>query len=161
MPEQLTHHRAEQSLEIAKLSDTHQMPFFVLPTLENNNIFTLPGGNLIRGMRNAVTSHEQNAIAIAGRHGLGVKARGGLSLPIKPDVRAYGFVVEPAWRTAIPEYADFTHSSAQDPLHHYALELHEHEALLDQLEEEAKQEPVRQLDVAFVRAFGGFILNHR
>ena len=142
------------------VSDTHQMPFLVLPTLENDNILTLPNGKLIRGLRNAVTSNERNAIAIAGRHGIGAKARGIIILPSDEDIRAYGFVVEPAWRTVIPEHADFT-KSPQDAPHNYSLELHNPNALLEQLEQQVEQEPDRQIDLAIVRAFGTFVLNHR
>lgn len=160
MPEQLTYNRLHKVEESASVSDTHQMPFLVLPTLESDNILTLPNGKLIRGLRNAVTSNERNAIAIAGRHGIGAKARGSIILPSDQDIRAYGFVVEPAWRTVVPEYADFTQSPPNIP-HNHSLELHSPKALLEQLEIQAEQEPDRQIDLAVVRAFGTFVLNHR
>jgi hypothetical protein len=177
MPEQQPHSlvaEAEHSYE------THQTPFYVLPTLEGNNLLTLPGGVLIRGKRNAVTSGERTANAIARQYGLTTKARG--SIVVAETVNAYGYVVEPAWRSIVPEYADFTQAIDQKP-HDYPLELHNYGELLAHIEaeiktiEEAKAkgeqppEPTqhtslenlqkaRHLDSVFVRALGNFILTH-
>jgi hypothetical protein len=134
----------------------HQTPFYVLPTLESNKLLTLPGGKLINGLRNAVTSHERNAIHIARSHNLAVKGRGILTLPDGPKNVGYGFVVEPAWKTAIPEYADFTTYTELDN-HQHSLELHNHHALIEQLSDR----PDRNNELAFIRAFGNFILSHR
>jgi hypothetical protein len=156
-------------------SDTHQTPFYVLPTLEGDKLLTLPGGQLIRGTRNAVTSSERNAIAIAGRYGLTAKARGGL-VATEP-MNAYGYVVEPAWRTPVPEYADLIQTDELAE-HSHSLELHDRELLLARIEVEVADiiearlhQPndhdslehryrTRRTDGIFVRALGNFLLRH-
>ncbi|HEV7952253.1 MAG TPA: hypothetical protein VGO98_02660 [Candidatus Saccharimonadales bacterium] len=132
----------------------HQTPFYVFPTLENNKLLTLPDGKLINGLRNAVTSHERNAIQIAQTHKLAVKGLGTLTIPKETKHDGYGFVVEPAWKTTIPAYADFTAESAIGQ-HDHELELHTYQALLEQLHDQ----PERRNELAFVRAFGDFVLN--
>jgi hypothetical protein len=133
----------------------HQTPFYVFPTLESSKLLTLPDGKLINGLRNAVTSHERNAIQIAQTHDLAVKGRGCLLLPKDEGLNGYGFVVEPAWKTTIPEYADFTTDDAMQD-HPYNLELHDYRDLLEQLTDK----PERRNELAFVRAFGNFVLTH-
>lgn len=134
----------------------HQTPFYVLPTLENSKLLTLPDGKLINGLRNAVTSHERNAIHIARSHNLAVKGRGILTLPDDVKRDGYGFVVEPAWKTTVPEYADFT-TNTDPESHEHTLELHNHHALIERLSDK----PDRHHELAFIRAFGNFILSHR
>jgi hypothetical protein len=131
----------------------HQTPFYVLPTLGHDSLLTLPGGELINGLRNAVTSHERNAIQIAQRHQLAVKGLGCLVLPENSDTKAYGYIVEPAYRTKIPEYADLT-SGHIEPDHNFPLELHDSESLLEHL----KDQPNRSAETTFLRAFGSYIL---
>lgn len=168
MPEQQPHTSTPE-----RSSNTHQTPFYVLPTIEGDRLLTLPGGNLIRGMRNAVTSSERNAIAIAGQHGLTAKARG--SLVSAQGTNAYGYAVEPAWRTHIPEYADLTQT--EQPVEHmFPLELHDRELLLARIDVEVEDilraklnqphnhdnlEQLRQsrhTDGVFIRALGSFLL---
>jgi hypothetical protein len=133
----------------------HQTPFYVLPTLGHNNLLTLPGGELISGLRNAVTSHERNAIHIARMHDLAVKGRGSLMLPKEEKLDGYGFVVEPAWKTAVPEYADFTKNS-QIGQHNKPLELHNYHEILEQLDDT----PEHHNRIVLIRAFGDFVLTH-
>ena len=155
MFEQTLTHQQNRSEVPQQPSNIHQTPFYVFPTLENNKLLTLPGGELINGLRNAVTSHERNAIQIARTHDLAVKGRGSLILPKDSDIDGYGFVVEPAWKTTIPEFTDYTTQST--PAYtKSALELHDHHDLIERL----KADPDRQTELALVRAFGDFVLTH-
>lgn len=133
----------------------HQTPFYVFPVIEHNKLLTLPGGELIHGLRNAVTSHERNAIQIAHQHDLTVKGRGSLILPNDDKHIGYGYVVEPAWRTTVPEFEDFSvdkHTGA----HEKSLELHHYHELLEQFNDN----PSQRNELSLIRAFGNFILTH-
>jgi hypothetical protein len=131
----------------------HQTPFYVFPTLEHNMLLTLPDGQLMTGLRNAVTSHERNAIQIAQTHNLAVKGRGALTIPKEIAHDGYGFVVEPAWKTTVPTYAAFPIAGVT---HEHQMELHTYQDLLERLHDQ----PERHNELAFVRAFGDFVLNH-
>lgn len=133
----------------------HQTPFFVFPTLESNKLLTLPDAKLINGLRNAVASHERNAIQIAQAHRLAVKGRGSLLLPRTGSVDGYGFVVEPVWKTPIPEYADFTDNDITED-HQNPLELHDYRDLIERFSDE----PDRRNQLTFLKAFGDFVLTH-
>jgi hypothetical protein len=133
----------------------HQTPFFVFPTLESNKLLTLPDAKLINGLRNAVTSHERNAIQIAQTHNLIVKGRGSLLLPKTESANGYGFVVEPAWKTTVPQYTDFTNGNFTED-HQNSLELHDYHNLVERFSDN----PARHYELAFIRAFGEFVLTH-
>ena len=155
MFEQTTDHTRMRQDSPQQSPSMHQTPFYVLPTLENNKLITLPGGRLISGLRNAVTSHERNAIHIAKAHNLTVKGRGILTLPKDENCNGYGFVVEPAWRTSVPEYADFSGGTVAND-HPYDLELHVHQELLERITDN----PDLTNEIAFIKAFGNFVLTH-
>lgn len=153
MFEQTTDHLRSRQESPQQNPGTHQTPMYVFPVINHDKLLTLPEGTLINGLRNSVTSYERNAIQIAQKHQLAVKGLGCLVLPENKDVIAYGYVVEPAYKTKVPDYADLTVGDA-DSNHDLPLELHHPESLLELLEDQ----PNRDTEAAFVRAFGSYVL---
>jgi len=161
MSEQHTFRQTQSLEEITQLSDTHQIPFYILLTLDDNKILTGPRRNLLQGKRNGVVTFESNAVQIASHHGLSTKARGPLVLPAEQNIRAHSFVVKLACGAITPYYADFTVRPHQSPHHTRPYELHDPEELLEDFEQLVGTEPKRRVDIAIVEAFGAFALSHR
>lgn len=181
--EQTTDHLRDRQPAPQSSPSMHQTPLYVLMTPDQNSgdLFTLPGGALLHGKRGSTSSIEKNAFHIIQNTRIGGKA-----LDFNPTAVAWigdnesrehgmAYLVERASESQIVkekkqhEFTDFRHLDPDQPLpaHNSALELHDHQTLLERLEllnklqaNETKHAPSRDAELAFIRAYGKYILQH-
>lgn len=139
-------------------SNTHQIPLYVVAFKESEtkdpSIITRPGMRLLLGNRTVARSIEYDANNIARQHQIISSAHARLALPFnKEEPYTQGYSVRRAGHTPLPNIADFTRTEYEEN-HSLPLELHGYSSLIEQLE----QIPERQLEAAYLRKFGDFIL---
>ena len=152
---------SEEKLEAVappKESNTHQIPLYVVAFKESAtkdpSIITRPGMRLLLGNRTATRSIEHDANKIARQHQIISSAHARLSLPFdKDEPYTQGYSVRRANHTPLPNIADFTRTEYEEE-HGLPLELHDYSTLVEQLD----QIPDRQLEAAYLRKFGDFML---
>lgn len=158
--------------------ETPQTSLFVLmtPELKSGKLLTLPGGRLLRGVREQI-SVERNAFQIVRNTRLDfVPTAGAWISDQESSQHGEGYLVEPAWHSKPADYRDHTNLSDTElipasPKPHANLELHSHTALLARIQrinqrinhlnkDRADEDkiPNRTAEEAFVRAYGHFVL---
>lgn len=139
-------------------SSTHQTPLYVVAFtgehLKHPKIITLRGAHLLRGLRNSVQSIGRNANDIAAIHQLRTTAHHWLYVPKEEAQGSLGYSVARAHRSPLPLMADFTRTEPTAD-HTMKLELHDY----DQLNEYLTDQPDRQLEASYLRAFGAVVLD--
>lgn len=142
-----------------ELSRTHQTPLYVVAFKESlskdPSVITLPGGHLMTGLRNATRSIERDANDIARRNEVLSTAYARLQLPEEGAFFSLGYSVRRAGRTPLPDIADFVNNPVVDE-HGLPLELHAYSNLVERLDGLSGYE----LDVAYLRAFGAYVLKN-
>lgn len=180
--EQTTDHLRDRQQAPQSSPSMHQTPLYVLmtPDQHSGNLLTLPGAELLHGKRGS-TSIERNAFHIVHSTQIGSKALDFTPTAVAwigdDESRKHGmaYLVERASESEkVKEkknyaFIDLTHLEADQPLpdHELPLELHDHQTLLRRLEricalrdEDNEQAPSRDAELAFVRAYGRYILQH-
>ena len=142
-------------------SNTHQIPLYVVAFKESltkdPSIITRPDMRLLLGRRVATRSIESDANEIARQHQIISSGHARLMVPFNnEEPYTQGYSVRRANHTPLPNIADFTRTDYEAE-HGLSLELHNYSSLVEQLE----QIPDRQLEAAYLRKFGDFILTHR
>ncbi|MDB5187018.1 MAG: hypothetical protein JWM07_490 [Candidatus Saccharibacteria bacterium] len=159
----------------------HQTPLCILMTPNKNSgeLFTLPGGHLLHGIRNS-TGIIRNATHIIDQHNIDFvpKAAGFIH---DDESRPYGlaYLVEPAHRTHVPVPINRTGPSRGElipalpqPETSPTLELHHYTALIARIQsinyrrkqlnerrtDDSDKLPLCEAEEAFLRSFGRYIM---
>ena len=159
----------------------HQTPLYIFMTPEkrSGNLLTLPGGNLLRGVR-SMTAPEKDAAHIIRRSGIDFTPKAaGFIHDAESREHGYAFLVEPAWHSKLPKPEDYTGSKRFDlipaspqPNPEAPLELHHWTSLLARMQhinyrrsqlnkfrEEESKLPLYKAEEALLRSFGRHLLN--
>lgn len=140
-------------------SFTHQRPLYVIarmmpiPNPKEPTIITLPGGHLLTGMHTIPRAIEHTANEIAREQQIITSADAHLYLPKEAAHNTHGFSVKQVIRTPLPNMANFVdHPTPAD--HDLPLEMHAYSNLVELLD----GQPGREIEVAYLRAFGEYAL---
>lgn len=159
----------------------HQTPLYIFMTPEKHsgNLLTLPGGNLLHGVR-SMTAPITDASHIIRRSGITFtpKAAGFVHDSESRD-HGYAFLVEPAWHSKLPKPVDYTgskrfelipatpqpHPDAPVELHHWTSllarmqHLNYRRSQLNKFRDDESKLPLHEAEEALLRSFGRHLLN--
>lgn len=136
----------------------HQVPLHVVIHQEGNPqdppIITLRGAKLLHGICTIPKGTELLAKELAASKDITAAAHAQLSLSEHGAVYTRGYSLRHVRGTLLPEMADFVHHPTIED-HRLPLERHAYSNLVEYLD----QLPGRELDAAYLKAFGKYVLN--
>jgi hypothetical protein len=145
----------KQSFEPSRL---HQVPLHVVIHQEGNPqdppIITLRGAKLLQGMCTIPKGTELLAKELAANEDITTAAHAQLSIAEEGGTYTRGYSLRHVRGTLLPEMADFVRHPTIEK-HSLPLELHAYSNLVEYLD----QLPGRELDAAYLKAFGKYVLS--